>query len=294
MAEKGDAMPTLHIALYGKGGAGTTTIAANLSVALAEAGQKVIQIGFDPGNDSTGVLRANWKVKTLLDAVREGGETAFDDVIVTGYKGILCLETGLPSTDAVCTGHDSRAVIDYIRSRDFLKKHDPDVVIYDLSGEALCSVTAMSLINDIADKFFIVSSADFRSLFAANNLFRSISKNAPSSVSLGGIIANGLTGSFLESVMTDFARKTGTRVMGSIPRSLAVMQCSLYNQSVIEASPRAGVAFNFRSLARHIMNSESPSIPKPMPREKLLEWAREWGDIILELETGTVGRGGGL
>jgi nitrogenase iron protein NifH len=146
----------------------------------------------------------------------------------------------------------------------------------------------------MAEQVFIVSSADFRSLFAANNFFRAISSLAPTGVRLGGIIANNLTSTFAETIMTDFAAKTDTRIVGSIPRSLVVMQCSLYNQSVIEASPRAGIAFNYRSLARHIMNDGNSSIPKPLSREQLLEWAREWGDIIIELETGTVGKGGGL
>jgi nitrogenase iron protein NifH len=294
MTRKGKTMSALHIALYGKGGAGTTTVAANLSVALADAGQKVLQVGFDPDNDSTAVLRADWKVKSLLDAVREGSDAAFEDFMVHGYKGILCLETGLPSPDAACTGHDSRAVVDFIRSRDFLKKHNPDVVIYDLSGEALCSVTAVSLINDIADRVFIVSSADFRSFFAANNLLRAISRQAPSSVRLGGIIANNLTSNFYETILADFAAKTGTRVVGSIPRSLRVMQCSLYNQSVIEAAPHAVIAFSYRKLASHIMENGKTLLTKPLSHEELKEWARKWGDIILELETGTVGKGGGL
>jgi len=287
-------MSTRHIALYGKGGAGTTTVAANLSVALAEAGQKVIQVGFDPGNDSTGVLRADWKVKSLLEAVREGGSAAFEDVIVPGYKGILCLETGLPAPDAACTGHHSRAVIDFIKDRGFLEKHNPDLVIYDLSGESVCSGIAGSLINEIAEQVFIVSSADFKSLFSANSFFRVISGQASTGARLGGIIANNLTSPFAETIMTDFSGKTGTRVVGSVPRSLVIMQSSMYNQTVIEAAPRSGIAFNYRRLARHIMGKDETFQPRPLSREELKEWARGWGDIILELETGVVGRGGGI
>ena len=34
-----------EIAMYGKGGIGKSTVSANLSVALAEAGRRVLQIG---------------------------------------------------------------------------------------------------------------------------------------------------------------------------------------------------------------------------------------------------------
>lgn len=287
-------MSALHIALYGKGGAGTTTVASNMSVALAEAGLNVVQVGFDPGNDSTGVLRANWKVKTLLDAVLEGGDAAYQDAVVTGYKGILCIETGLPSNNSICTDDHSLAVIDLLKGRSFVESHNPDLVIYDLSGESFCSGSVVSLMGELAEQVYFVSSADLRSLFAANNMFRAISGQVPSSLHFGGIIANNLTSTFSESIITDFAGKTGTKVVGSIPRSLVVMQCSLYNQSVIEASPRSGVAFNYRSLTRHIMNDANFPIPQPMSHEKMLQWAREWGDIILELETGVIGRGGGI
>ncbi len=46
-------MAAQHIALYGKGGGGTSTVASNISAALAEEGYRVILIGCDPQNDST-------------------------------------------------------------------------------------------------------------------------------------------------------------------------------------------------------------------------------------------------
>src|SRR5512146_1334656 len=124
-------MGTQHIALYGKGGVGTSTTAANISAALAEDGYRVMQVGFDPRHDSTAVLRGEQKVRTLLDAVRESADPALDEVVVSGFKGVLCLETGLPAPDVVCTGHGSVAVIEFLKERRFLEKFNPDVVIYD-------------------------------------------------------------------------------------------------------------------------------------------------------------------
>jgi len=37
-----------QISIYGKGGVGKSTVASNLSVALAEKGRKVMQVGCDP------------------------------------------------------------------------------------------------------------------------------------------------------------------------------------------------------------------------------------------------------
>lgn len=287
-------MTVQHIALYGKGGIGTTTTAANISVALAEAGKRVVQIGFDPGHDSTGVLRGDRPIRTILDSMRKTGDAASDGIVVRGYKGILCMETGLPSPDMACTGDDPVAVIEFLKGRRFLEKHNPDVVIYDVSGEAFCTGIAGSLLTDIADRVFIVSSADFMSLFAANNFFRVITRHAPTGARLGGIIANGLTAPFAETVMADFALNTGTRIVGTIPRSLVVMQSALYNQSVIEAAPLSNHAYIYRRLAKHIIENLETFQPRPLSPEKLRNWARGWGDMILELETGIISRGGGI
>ena len=64
-------MSAQHVAFYGKGGVGTSTTATNISVALAEAGQRVIQVGFDPERDSTGFLRGDRKIRTILDVVQK-------------------------------------------------------------------------------------------------------------------------------------------------------------------------------------------------------------------------------
>ena len=43
----------IKIALYGKGGIGKSTTAANIAMAFAKQGLKVMQIGCDPKADST-------------------------------------------------------------------------------------------------------------------------------------------------------------------------------------------------------------------------------------------------
>jgi nitrogenase iron protein NifH len=287
-------MSALHIALYGKGGVGTSTTAANISVALAEAGHRVLQVGFDASHNSTGVLRGDQAIRTILDVVRETGDAATDGIIVRGFKGVRCMETGLPSPELACTGRGSVAVIDFLKERRFLEKHNPDVVIYDVSGEALCGGIAGTLLTDIAELVYIVSSADFMSLFAVNNFFRVISRHVATGARLGGIIGNALTTPFAETILKDFALKTGTKITGNVPRSLVIMQSALYSQSVIEAAPHSNNAFIYRHLARHIIEGSETNIPRPLSPQELKEWARGWGDTILELETGIIGRGGGI
>lgn len=51
----------IKIAFYGKGGIGKSTTVSNISIALAQKGLKVLQVGCDPKADSTRLLRAGAK-----------------------------------------------------------------------------------------------------------------------------------------------------------------------------------------------------------------------------------------
>ena len=72
-----------EIAIYGKGGIGKSTIAANLSAALAEQA-RVLQIGCDPKHDSTRLLTGGRKIRTILDYIRETGPADYK------LEDILC------------------------------------------------------------------------------------------------------------------------------------------------------------------------------------------------------------
>ncbi len=287
-------MSVQHIAFYGKGGVGTTTTATNVSVALADAGHHVLQIGFDPDNGSTEVLRGDRPIRTVLDAIRDSGDALAGNTLVRGFRGVLCMETGLPAPDSACTARDSVAVMEFIRKRPYLEKLNPDFVIYDLSGETFCCGAAGALLTQVADRVFIVSSADFTSFSAVNNFFRTVCRHDKNGAKLGGIIANGLTAPFAETIITDFAQKTGTEIIGTMPRSLVAMQSALYSQSVIEAAPLSNNAASYRRLARRIIEDRESLRPRPLSPEALKIWARGWGDMILEQETGIIGRGGGI
>ena len=63
------------IAIYGKGGIGKSTTTSNLSAALAARGYKVMQIGCDPKADSTKNLMEGRKIPTVLDQIREKGDS---------------------------------------------------------------------------------------------------------------------------------------------------------------------------------------------------------------------------
>ena len=92
------------IALYGKGGIGKSTTAANLSAALSEMNNKVCQIGCDPKNDSTRLLLGHICKNTVLDEVRKDNDITLDKIIHQGFLNVKCVEAGGPEPGVGCAG----------------------------------------------------------------------------------------------------------------------------------------------------------------------------------------------
>lgn len=278
-----------HIAIYGKGGIGKSTTTSNISAALAEAGYRVIQIGCDPKSDSTNTLRGNNYLPTVLDSMREGKKVHLSDISVTGYGGILCIESGGPVPGVGCAGRGINAAVNLLQDLNLFEEYKPDYVLYDVLGDVVCGGFAVPIRDGITDRAYVVSSSDFMAIYAANNLFKAINKYAPSGgAKLGGVIANGLNAGYSKAIVDDFTKRTGTKAVGYVPRSLVVSQSELFGKTVIEANPKSEQAQIYRDLAKYIAESEDLVVPNPLGVTELRDWAREWGDKIYDVETGVV------
>jgi nitrogenase iron protein NifH len=278
-----------HIAIYGKGGIGKSTTTSNISAALAEAGYKVIQIGCDPKSDSTNTLRGNRYLPTVLDSLRGGNQVRLDEISVEGFGGVLCIESGGPVPGVGCAGRGINAAVTLLQELKLFEEFKPDYVLYDVLGDVVCGGFAVPIRDGITDRAYVVSSSDFMAIYAANNLFKAISKYAPTGgAKLGGIIANGLSAGYSKAIIDDFAQRSGTKTIGYIPRSLVVSQSELYGKTVIEANPESEHADLYRALAKRIAENDDLTIPNPLGVSDLRAWARDWGDKVYNLETGVV------
>jgi len=276
---------TKHIAIYGKGGIGKSTTTSNISAALAESGYRVIQIGCDPKSDSTNTLRGGNYLTTVLDSLRGSNNVKLEDISKVGFGGVLCIEAGGPVPGVGCAGRGINAAVSLLQELDLFEKYKADYVLYDVLGDVVCGGFAVPIRDGITDRAYVVTSSDFMAIYAANNLFKAINKYAPTGgAKLGGIIGNGLSASYSKAIVSDFAGKTGTKVVGYVPRSLVVSQSELYGKTVIEANPKSEHADIYRGLARFIAEDEDLSIPNPLSVNELRDWARNWGDKIYKFD----------
>jgi nitrogenase iron protein NifH len=278
-----------QIAIYGKGGIGKSTTTSNLSAALSKLGYKVMQFGCDPKSDSTNTLRNGEYIPTVLDTLREKSTVKTSEVIYEGFNGIYCVEAGGPAPGVGCAGRGIITAVQLFKQQNVFVDLDLDFVIYDVLGDVVCGGFAVPIREGIAEHVFTVSSADFMSIYASNNLFKGIQRYSNNGGALlGGIIANSINKPYARSIIDDFAERTETRIMQYVPRSVTVTQSELRGKTTIEAAPDSAQAAVYMELAKRIAEHEKSTIPSPMEITLLRQWASDWGNRLLELESGIV------
>jgi nitrogenase iron protein NifH len=272
-----------NIAIYGKGGIGKSTTSSNISAALSENGLKVMQIGCDPKSDSTNTLRGGRFIPTVLDSLRSGKRVETSDIIHEGFNGVLCVEAGGPEPGVGCAGRGIITAIELLRQRKVFEEFKPDIVLYDVLGDVVCGGFGIPIREGVAEQVYTVSSSDFMSIYAANNLFKGIKKFSNNGGALfSGIIANSTNLPVQREIIEDFAARTRTTIADYVPRSLTVTKSELQGKTVIEGAPDSEQAEVYRNLAKKIFKNQDRYVPSPLDVDQLKEWAGSWSDRMLE------------
>ena len=263
---------TKRIAIYGKGGIGKSTIVANIAAAYAEDCD-VLVIGCDPKADTTRTLVGR-RIPTILDVVREKKDASKDEILFKGYNDVKCVESGGPEPGVGCAG---RGVIVAMKLLGKLETFSQDdVIIYDVLGDVVCGGFAVPLREDFADEVYIVTSGEYMSLYAANNICKGIKKLKSN---FGGIICNrrGIENEL--EIVNAFAERIGSKVIGVIPRSELVQQSEIEAKTVVEKFPDSKQAELYRELAQTIFENKDFDVPEPMDVDEFDEFFRGFQSI---------------
>jgi nitrogenase iron protein NifH len=272
-----------QVAIYGKGGIGKSTTTQNTVAALAEMGKKITIVGCDPKADSTRLILHSKAQTTVMDLARERGtveELELEEVLLEGYAGIRCAESGGPEPGVGCAGRGVITAINFLEENGAYTS-ETDYVFYDVLGDVVCGGFAMPIRENKAQEIYIVTSGEMMAMYAANNISKGILKYATTgSVRLGGLICNSRNTDKENELIEELAKRLNTQMIHFLPRDNQVQRAELRKMTVIEYSPEHPQADEYRALARKIDANQKLTIPTPLPMEELEELLMEYG--ILE------------
>lgn len=253
-------------------------MSANISVALSDMNNKVMQIGCDPKHDSTRLLLNGKTQTTVLDYIRNTpvSKRSLKDIMVEGSKGILCIEAGGPEPGIGCAGRG------ILTTFDTLKKLGADNIdvncrIYDVLGDVVCGGFAVPLRNEYADTVILVTSGEFMSIYAANNIMKGMLNFNSNKPRVAGLILNSRGMNYEYQMVERFSEATGVPIIAVIPRSPLFSDAESKGQTVYELFPDSDASNSIRQIAEHIENIRSGDTPlymaNPLTDEQMTDIA---------------------
>lgn len=245
---------TQQIAIYGKGGIGKSTISANLSAALAAIDRKVLQVGCDPKHDSTRLLMNGQVITTVLDYLKETAPNDYkmDDILFRGFREVACVEAGGPEPGVGCAG---RGILSTFKLLEDLgvREMNFDTIIYDVLGDVVCGGFAVPIRREYADRVYIVTSGEYMSIYAANNILKGLKNYDRGRKRVGGIIFNQRGIADEEGRIQRFAEAVNLPVCTHIPRSNEFAIAEMEGMTLTQKYPNSDIRTKFEQLAREIV-----------------------------------------
>ena len=258
-----------RIAFYGKGGIGKSTIAANVSAALSKAGKKVLHIGCDPKSDSTRIL-VKRRIPTVLKTLQEKGEQLNkEDILFAGAYGVTCVEAGGPEPGIGCAGMGISAVIETLEKLEVFAM-DWDLIVYDVLGDVVCGGFSIPMRKQCVDTVYIVTSSEFMSLYAANNILKGIAHyETPAQKLFGGFIHNRWTSKTDKDVVDHFIQMTESHLIASIEQNQAIKMAEYQRNTMIEADPQAPISEVIENLGKDLFCEVTACDSHPLDDEAM-------------------------
>jgi len=268
----------LRVAFYGKGGIGKSTIASNVSAAFSSLGLKVLHIGCDPKGDSTRTLLGK-KIPSVLKMIQaKDNYLEKNDILYRGFNGVSCIEAGGPEAGIGCAGMGIKTMFEELEYQGILDE-TWDIEIYDVLGDVVCGGFSVPMREKMIDVVYIVTSSEFMSIYAANNIMKSIEKFTVDGTPIfGGIIHNHRHLSSSDKTVQLFAEKSNVQVLDIVPFCKEIIISELERKTVVERYPDSVSCNIFVDLAQKILKNDKYCIPKALNENEL----EAFSNVMLE------------
>ncbi|MGN0354689.1 MAG: nitrogenase iron protein NifH [Muricoprocola sp.] len=265
----------IRVAFYGKGGIGKSTIAANVSYVYAGWNKRVLHIGCDPKADSTRTLTER-RIPTVLEQLEKNqGELTEKDIIFPGKNGVCCTEAGGPKAGMGCAGLGITSAVNELERMHVLSQFW-DLIVYDVLGDVVCGGFSVPMRKNYADKIYIVTSADYMSLYAANNIMKGCQRYSDGNRQLAaGLILNHVKNERDIQIGRKFSEYTQFPIVACIKESCEIQRADYENTLFSELFPESDNAKEIKQLLFSMTESAKKLDIQPMDEDKMEIFRKE-------------------
>lgn len=249
----------LKVAVYGKGGIGKSTVSANLSYLLSKDGSRVLHVGCDPKHDSTRLLMHGASIRTFSDDTTSVP-------VSTGMNNISCIECGGADPGTGCAGKGIGLLFDRISGV------DADYRVSDVLGDVVCGGFSIPARAGNCDGILIVTSGEFMSIYAANNILRGLENINPGE-SVMGFVFNRRGDKDEDVIVKRFSEATGIPVVCDIPRSELFRQAEEAGEVLSSLFPDSEEAEALKILCDTVREHSNAYRPKALSEEAMMDLA---------------------
>lgn len=264
----------MKIAIYGKGGIGKSTISSNISAYIAKQNKKVLQIGCDPKHDSTLLLLKD-TLPTVLETITQKEEDSIcaNDLFQTGKYEIDCIEIGGPMPGVGCAGRGIIKGLEVINSFNLLDENKYDLITFDVLGDVVCGGFFEPLKKDRVDEIYIVTSGEFNSLFAANNICRGYLNCRLNNrgIKLAGIIGNYRGIENEQNIVRQFCIKLNVKLITEISRDNQIEESTAKGEVFVEVFQNSDSSTKIGKICDYLFQEKELTLPTPISLQELRE-----------------------